>query len=189
MVSKSYYQDDFCKAITEAYGKEKFTHARIRSTWDYVKHFNDSTLAAAIPEITKPIMFPGVEEIQKICSRIYSDNQKYETKKLQDGEPCSWCSNNGAKLVNNYAYRCSRCKLGDVLYPAFPKYNGEVEFTEKTWMDDDGFRYIETASAIYKSKPGSKNIRDNSFVIKDRPLSQKQESSGPKLVKMSKENF
>jgi hypothetical protein len=189
MVSQNYYQADFCGAIIEAYGKERFTPARIRSTWDYVKHFNDSTLAAAISEITKPIMFPGVEEILKICSRIYSDNQKLETRKLQEGEPCFWCNNSGAKFVNNYAYRCRNCKLGDVLYPSFPKYNGEVEFKEKTWTDEDGFRFIETANAIYKTKPGSKNIRDNSFVIKDRPLSQKQESSGPKLVKMSKENF
>lgn len=166
MVTQNYFKNEFCQAVIEAYGKEKFTSARIQSAWNSLKHLSDDVLKQGIPEIIKPITFPGVEKMVEICSRFQNEVIKHQMREMKATNDCVGCSGQGVRVVNNFAYRCI-CKLGDLLYPAFPKYAGQVPFKEIITQDAEGNTCKETYSHIYITHPTSREVKDCRFVLKD----------------------
>jgi hypothetical protein len=183
MASESYYRGSFCAEIIAAYSKEKFTNARMQAVWSAVKTFHDNALAIALKEITKPAYFPGADKIIEICSRANADLKAIEVAKAKEDGECSFCSN-GIRQVNGYAYRCN-CKIGELLHPNLSRYDGQPPWSDKQYTDQDGNEVRETQTHIYRRKPGSKNLKDFSFTLKQLVQTKpKSDFSKPKLVKM-----
>lgn len=183
MASESYFKSTFCNQIENEW-KGKLSQTKAQIVWNSVKAMNDDALKAALLKILRETSFPGVDKIIEYCSQENTYSRKMDLSKAFS-EGCGLC-NSGVRQVNGYAYKCS-CKLGSMMFPNFPEYQGQAQFQEKRWEEtEDGvvFEFHETATTIYIRKKGSKEIKDCRFIMKDQaPAMPKQDLSKPKLIK------
>lgn len=178
MATEEAFKNFFLSPLMECYGAQKFPNVRNKLLWSRVKSFPDQTLKQCADKIILNFdQFPGVQGILNTCAEVAGEFGREEAEKLKSSISCYKCNSHGVVQVNNYAYRCI-CKLGDLLYPSFPKYEGQLSQAEILEVQEDGTRIIE--NNVYKFiSPKSKNIKDFSFIIKERveALPKKQETA------------
>lgn len=188
MASESFFKNTFCAEIIKAYGPDRLPTSRVQAIWNSVKNFQDEALATALKEVVKPERFPGADKIIEACAAANGNLKSILINQAKVSGECGFCSN-GVRQVDGYGYRCT-CKLGLLMYPNYPEYQGQAPFQEKRWEETDEsgvtHEYHETKSNIYIRKKGSKEIKDMRFIIKNpAPFqhSQSNYSNKPKLIK------
>ncbi len=175
MDNKTLFKEHFLQPLVACYGAQKFPEVRINSIWDRLKHLPGYVYKQCSEKIILNFdNFPGVQQILNTCAEVSNEYSRAEAEKLKASINCFRCSSQGVIVVNNYSYKCT-CQLGELCYPAFPLYRGQVQFQDKEYFEEDGTRVFETANHITRTPKDCRDIRQVRTIVKDFP--------GLKLVK------
>lgn len=166
MATEAHFQSKFIKPLIDCYGQNKFPEIRIKKIWERFKAFPDHLLSQCADRIILNFdNFPGLQTIFNTCAEVGAEFGKAEAEKLKKSIQCHKCSSQGVVVVSNLAYKC-HCQLGELLYPAYQKYGGQVEFDERRYSDDEGHHFENAVIKAFRPK-GSTNIRDLRVIIKE----------------------
>jgi len=124
----------FVAPMIECYGQTRLPPVKIKYFWERMQKFPEHVVRQCADRIIlNHETFPGVTNALQTCSEIIRAHNAKAAAEVQVGKQCFSCGNQGVKVINNHAYRCT-CDLGPMLYPAFPEYSGQ---TGKILLDMD----------------------------------------------------
>jgi hypothetical protein len=177
MATQQSFQSNFIRPLVECYGQQRFPEIRVKALWEKLKIYPDHVLTQAVEKVILTFdNFPGVSEIMNTAGSIAGEYLKFREEELKASSSCFRCSSQGVIVANNYAYRCS-CELGEICYPAYPIYEGQVNVQGKIYQDEEGNRIYEDGNYLAISPKNSKNIRDFKFYLKSGTNKQPQKPS------------
>lgn len=188
MATEAVFQAKFIKPLVDCYGQIKFPGIRVQKIWERLKVYPDHLLALCADKIILNFdNFPGIQAILNTCAEVVGEQSKEESERIKASVICFKCRSQGVVVVNNNAYKCN-CQLGDLLYPAYPVYAGQVQFKEKIFYEEDGTKIIEDANYIHIIPVNKKSIRDIRTIIK-QPKSNIVELDKTDFKRMSFNDF
>jgi hypothetical protein len=164
------FQTKFIKPLTECYGQNRLPSIRVQKIWERMKALPEHLYGQIVDRIIlNHDNFPGIQVILDTCSSVGHEYAKAEHEKLKKSLNCSRCRSQGVIVVNNVALRCT-CQLGELLYPSYRQYAGQINQEEKSHTDSDGNYHFENGTHSSFVPKGSKSVRDVRVVVKDEKV-------------------
>lgn len=159
LTKQEIFMRSFLLPLADRYGKAKFNDEKTTQLWSRMKTWPNEVYRECANDVLRnyPSVFPGVELILKTSQEVFRNSVQAKAS-TGASSACDSC-NNGLRQASNYTYRCP-CSLGSLNYPSYPLYQGQADFKEQSYFDDDGERVYETATHIMKR---------GSFVLKVIP--------------------
>lgn len=188
MATEAKFTSDFIKPLVECYGQAKLPGVRIKRIWEKLKSFPDHILGQCADRIIlNHDNFPGVFTIMNVCAEVGAEYSRSASEGIKDSVKCIRCRSQGVVIANNYAYKCT-CQLGELLYPVYPLYQGQVHIQEKTYFDEDGNRIFEDGNYRAVVPPGCTDIRQIRTVVKS-PVSILSKKGSPATRSLNLDDF
>lgn len=160
------FKQKFIKPLVDCYGQQKFPEVRVRAIWEKLKGIPEHLYSKAADKVVLNCdLFPGVQKILDTAGEVAYEFSKNESERLKEEIKCSRCRSQGVLVVDNFAYKCT-CQLGELLYPAYARYDGQAPFIDKISTGPNG-EYIFENGTMHSIVPAScKDIRQIKTVIK-----------------------
>lgn len=183
MATEIAFQNKFVKPLVECYGQTKLPMVRIQKIWERVKELPDHLIAQCADRIILNFdNFPGVQGILNTCAEVGGEYARAEGERLKAEVKCIRCRSQGVVVANNYAYKCT-CQLGELLYPYYPRYQGQVHIQDKFEVDAEGNKTFENATYQSFVPAGCTDVRQVRTIIKEQVIVfKKPEPKGPKMM-------
>jgi hypothetical protein len=160
------FQTKFIKPLTECYGQNRLPSIRVQKIWERMKALPEHLYGQIVDRIIlNHDNFPGIQVILDTCSSVGHEYAKAEHEKLKKSLNCSRCRSQGVIVVNNIALRCT-CQLGELLYPSYRQYAGQINHEEKRYSDDEGHHFENGTMKAFRPH-GSTSVKDLRVIIKD----------------------
>lgn len=183
MASREFFTEKFLAPLVECFGKTKFPSVRVQKIWEKIEHYPDYLIAQCADRIILNFdQFPGMSAILNTCGELGNEYMKSQADEIKKKINCSRCQSNGYIVVNNFAYQCDRCALGRMLYPAWPKYDGQVPFRESIERLEDGTIKYENAKIVAYTKRSDRINTEYRLIIKDHAITEKKKDAGFKKL-------
>jgi len=192
MATEESFAKNFLNPLMECYGKTKFPDIRVKKIWEKVCKYPDHLLGKIANQIILTHdQFPGMATILNSCGEMGNEFMRGEIERIKARNNCSRCQSNGFLIINGFAYHCDACELGLMLYPAWPKYEGQVPFREKIEVLDDGSIRFENAKIIAYTRKINRINTEYRLILKDTFIMDKKRrpEGGLKKASFSDANF
>lgn len=166
MATEQNFKSKFVAPLTECYGPSRLPAIRVTKIWERLKHYPDHLLGQCADRIViAHENFPGVQKILEACGEVFTEHSRAEIERIKSSVNCHRCRSQGVIVVDNLAYKCS-CQLGELCYPAYAPYRGQVATMETESFDKDGNRTFENGTMLSFVPKGARDIREVRTVIK-----------------------
>jgi hypothetical protein len=166
MTNEELFQSKLIRPLIECYGQVKFPVVRIRAIWEKLKHTPTHLFSPIADKVILNFdMFPGVQKILDVAAEVSNDFFKHERERLKSELSCHRCRSQGVIIKNNLAYKCT-CRLGDLCYPGYAVYQGQIEKPESQAFNDAGDYIFENSVMSSHVPKGCKSIKEIRTIIK-----------------------
>jgi hypothetical protein len=162
------FKTKFMKPLIDCYGQNKFPEIRVAKILERIKGLPEHLYGQIVDRIIlNHDNFPGIQVILDTCSSVGHEYAKAEHDKLKRSINCHRCRSQGVIVVNNVALRCT-CRLGELLYPTFQQYGGQINQEETRKVDEDGNYHFENGTHSSFVPKDCRSIKDVRIIVKEQ---------------------
>lgn len=188
MTKEDIFKQKLIAPLIECYGQQKLPAIRIKAIWEKLKTLPDVLFSKSADRIVlNHDNFPGVHTILNIAAEVSSEYMRTQSEDIKSKIRCSLCNSQGVRIINNYAYKCT-CQLGELCYPAYPLYAGQIQDKETVTTGESSEYIFENGTMQSIVPKNCQDIRQIKTVIK-RPDLRIIKNNGPVEVEFKTLKF